>query len=337
MSRKRKRSEVQEEWEEDEFSEPESPSQSSTSLVPLLIENDEKPLKVVILYGKSSNEEIMVTTLPHPATGEDVRFLLRGKCLIEIQKMQPENDLGCWFINDSVSSDGSLYVATPFDPLFIAIYLFSQGNNDQFFKSIDDILTESATEKTKSGMRHLQPILNSSRLEKICDSKQIGELQYFRLNNSLVMNFLAEKVIVIAKELVENELDLDASKFRVKLVESNYENTSDQEYIHKAIRILGEYLSEIYLSKLKEKFQCSEKDLPTLTEDQRKQLAYANSPQLFMNRQKEANEKGEILKKSASGNSGQRSKEKGLREAKEKLNLKSITSFFSPSSKQKPK
>ena len=153
-------------------------------------EDPVRPVKVFIISGGNikTDEKLIVTTLPHPSTGEEVknfilflknkakqfllnfkiRFLLRGNCLLEIQKMEREGlkktnnyfvsftdyfalqkgGLGCWFLKDSVSSDGSLYVATPFDPLFLVLHLFMRGQkqNISVFKSIEDLLTESAND-----------------------------------------------------------------------------------------------------------------------------------------------------------------------------------------------
>ena len=54
-----------------------------------------------------------------------------------------------WFVDETISSDGFLYVGTPFDPLFLVLRFFHlKGEN--LFKNLDDLLFENATEVSLS-------------------------------------------------------------------------------------------------------------------------------------------------------------------------------------------
>ncbi|RUS32993.1 Ydr279p protein family-domain-containing protein [Jimgerdemannia flammicorona] len=71
--------------------------------------------------GKHSGEEDpLLIRIPHPRTGLPVRYMIQDGAILETQKIDPA-DKRSWFIDDSVQRDGSLYLMTPIDPLFIAI------------------------------------------------------------------------------------------------------------------------------------------------------------------------------------------------------------------------
>lgn len=59
--------------------------------------------------------------------------------------------------------------------------------------------------KTREGMRHLEALLTKSEMEKICDSKVIGDATYYRLSERKSIEFLSQKIFSIAEELLESE------------------------------------------------------------------------------------------------------------------------------------
>ena len=91
----------------------------------------------------NSNLETNIINLLHPRTGRKTPFLFVGSKLYELQTSYPmlgeELGYASWFVGDSVISDGSLLVATPIDPLFLAVSLLCTSNHmrpfDQLFIS----------------------------------------------------------------------------------------------------------------------------------------------------------------------------------------------------------
>jgi hypothetical protein len=140
------------------------------------------PMKVMLFEGEElTNEEVVICSLHHPGSKEVVRFLFKGNRMYEIQKLNPEGfllyfqflflifsflffsfnfktflifilfkkgGLGCWFIGEGTSSDGSTLIVSSFDPIYMLVEILSRPENRQQYKPIDDILTEVATHVT---------------------------------------------------------------------------------------------------------------------------------------------------------------------------------------------
>ncbi|KAG0043945.1 hypothetical protein BGZ83_010827 [Gryganskiella cystojenkinii] len=58
--------------------------------------------------------------LPNPSSGLPSRYILQDEKLFEMQMVDSEG-LRSWFVGDTIQSDGSLYIITPIDPVFMFI------------------------------------------------------------------------------------------------------------------------------------------------------------------------------------------------------------------------
>jgi hypothetical protein len=81
------------------------------------------------------------------------------------------------------------------------------------FKTIDDLLGESIDSQTQEGIRLFRSSLSSQQLELICDQKEIGSDQFYRLNRTKMMNFLNQKLLAVAFEFLENDIDMEGTLF----------------------------------------------------------------------------------------------------------------------------
>lgn len=112
----------------------------------------------------------------------------------------------------------------------------------------------------------------------------------------------------------------------------SFTKSSEKELIQQSISILSEYISDSYVSKLREIYKCDEIGKSTLSEVQKAELANANAPQNLMNSKVNTmKNEGSVTTPKAPK---QTSREKALHDTKDKLKLKSITSFFSPAPKK---
>ncbi|EMR08171.1 hypothetical protein PNEG_03345 [Pneumocystis murina B123] len=71
------------------------------------------------LNGKTTEEQIIA--LPHPKTQIPVRYLIQKPQLLQLIKVNDSYKKGSWFINNNIVKDGTIYLATPFDLVFLAI------------------------------------------------------------------------------------------------------------------------------------------------------------------------------------------------------------------------
>ena len=101
----------------------------------------------------NSNIDANIISLLHPRTNRKTPFLFVGTKIYELQTGYPmlgeETGYASWFVGDSVISDGSLVIATPIDPLFLALSFLCTSTrmrpSDQLF------LSEKAPESKRIG------------------------------------------------------------------------------------------------------------------------------------------------------------------------------------------
>eukprot|EP00201_Polytomella_parva_P020658 CAMPEP_0175047142 /NCGR_PEP_ID=MMETSP0052_2-20121109/5426_1 /TAXON_ID=51329 ORGANISM="Polytomella parva, Strain SAG 63-3" /NCGR_SAMPLE_ID=MMETSP0052_2 /ASSEMBLY_ACC=CAM_ASM_000194 /LENGTH=374 /DNA_ID=CAMNT_0016310975 /DNA_START=26 /DNA_END=1147 /DNA_ORIENTATION=+ len=84
-----------------------------------------KANRVLILHDESAGSELRenqfidTLNLPHPKTGESQAYLIKDGILQELNCSKLM--YGCWSINEKLIADGTLYLATPIDPLFVLL------------------------------------------------------------------------------------------------------------------------------------------------------------------------------------------------------------------------
>jgi hypothetical protein len=115
----------------------------------------------------------------------------------------------------------------------------------------------------------------------------------------------------------------------------NGRERNDIDYIHKAISVVGEYLNDEILLQLKEQYKFEVPIETQISSEQKKAFGFANAPLMFMQQRKAGINAFDTPKRSSEQHKlPQTPNNKRLRETKEKLNLKSINSFFSPVQKK---
>ncbi|KAL6771954.1 hypothetical protein ACKKBG_A28420 [Auxenochlorella protothecoides x Auxenochlorella symbiontica] len=124
-------------------------------------------------------------TMSHPATGDDVTYLATASTICEVNVHKPSYT--SWFVGDSVVEDGSTYLATPMDPLFLILPALERACTRGFCD------TETLLEA--SG---LPPccfyILAKTNLDSVCSSKAVMDQKYYQLDETKTLNWLKTKV-----------------------------------------------------------------------------------------------------------------------------------------------
>lgn len=75
--------------------------------------------------GCGGNKPGELLTLRHPKSENGTCFLFNNEMLQELQWFK--QSYGSWFLGDYISEDGSLYMATPVDPVFILLPIFDEA------------------------------------------------------------------------------------------------------------------------------------------------------------------------------------------------------------------
>jgi len=174
--------------------------------------------------------------LRHPRTDKAATFICTNGTVHEVNHFRPKTS--CWFIDDSVRSDGTLLVATAIDPLFLALpYLFhaSQSSNGKKFMLLDQTLVD---EEFASVEKSLLPVLSSldfrPQLQHVADVKEIddSESPAVRYNETKTLAWLERKVRAFALALKERNIDIHGSRSASLIVTSkDLEEDSKKESI----------------------------------------------------------------------------------------------------------
>lgn len=213
------------------------------------------PIVPGLLKGES---RIKFVNLPDPATGVSTLFsvkrkvifkhgyrqsttagttsdyLLTGNTLHEINIYSKK--FSSWFIDNQVISDGSLYVATPVDLLFLLLPALQKSQSSGNFCDIEHIVECTGSSYQSAHMLSSLITAQSSLLSCICDTKQSGGQTFYRLNDDKTINWLKLKVKSVKEALV-----VPHSPF------ATMTDTSLSEY---AAGLLSEYLSCDWSTKL---------------------------------------------------------------------------------------
>jgi len=71
--------------------------------------------------GDKDEDQPEIVKLRHPGSNKPAMFVLgSGNCTIQ-EVLIFEEKKRSWFIDDSVKSDGKLYMSTPIDPIFLIL------------------------------------------------------------------------------------------------------------------------------------------------------------------------------------------------------------------------
>ncbi|KAF9378274.1 Ribonuclease H2 subunit B [Podila verticillata] len=133
--------------------------------------------------------------LPNPTSGFPSRYVIQNGKLYEMQVAAAEG-IRSWFVGETIQSDGSLYMITPLDPIFMFIPILeivrqqTSGSAGRFMV-VDDIFENDQY----TSLRHLTQLHSVEKLlAQICEVRD-GSLKTFRMDDERVMAWLKKKTI----------------------------------------------------------------------------------------------------------------------------------------------
>ncbi|GMJ00207.1 hypothetical protein like AT4G20325 [Hibiscus trionum] len=189
---------------------------------------DESRLLISPDTGANGDGSACFLSLRHPKSGLRTSYLLCNGLLQELHWFK--QPYGSWFLGDYVSEDGSLYTATPIDPVFIMLPIFEdarmkKGDDPGKFRQLDEILFIN----DYPGYQHLFSIAKDC-MEVVCESKEIGSTKFFRLDDIKVLAWLRYKVSQLKQTL--------------PALDQNYAAREEKDTLVDAVSIIGEYLKD---------------------------------------------------------------------------------------------
>ncbi|KAH9795264.1 Ribonuclease H2 subunit B [Citrus sinensis] len=188
-------------------------------------------------------------SLCHPKSGQKTCYLLVDGVLQELNWLK--QSYKSWFLGNYVCEDGSIYAATPIDPVFIMLPIFEEarlkkGEDPGKFRQLDEIIFIDGY----PGYQYILPLAENC-MQVVCEVKdeaienasigriddislgrykKIGSSKFFRLDDLKVIAWLYCKVCVLKQTL--------------SVLDQNYAAQDEKDTLANAVSILGEYVKD---------------------------------------------------------------------------------------------
>jgi len=221
---------------------------------------------------KSPKARPSIISLPHPRTGASCKYVITHGKLWEIQLVKPYKP-SSWLIDQSVKSDGSMYLCTPFDPTFTILSQLKnqpQPNLEHFLDvpSFPDFLL----------FAKLIDVV--SIVEKMANvDAATGTIA---IDTDKVKIWLKNKVVSVKSHLEESYKNGSRAKYQGSVSTFNLgsdtlgktDSSADLiRYTREALEIISEYLGPSLSSLVRQSFQEELEEASLLEEQERMNTA----------------------------------------------------------------
>ena len=204
----------------------------------------------------TGNAEVVL--LVHPRTNRLAPFMFVSNNVYELQASYPvlgeEKGYASWFVGNSVVGDGTLLMATPVDPLFLALPILSASADKM--RPLDQLFVSAKAPEA----RRLTKCANI-QLNYVCDvnDKYGPDSIFYRYSETKALGWLRKKVDRLANKIsTMDNLDCTKTSGTVSSFVSAsgaMKKTADPASKMKssrlqALKFLREYLTDTMLEKL---------------------------------------------------------------------------------------
>lgn len=156
-----------------------------------------------------------------------------------------------WFLDETVSSNGKIYMTSKIDPLFIFLQYLERECKTRA-QPLDQILEGSSVIFIE--------VLKMEQLKLVADQKGSDDLKAFMFNEEKTLKWLKKKFALI-KDTLRDQNIISSGSSSMNFVKSSLEcNTVDEDSLAEAaLGIISEYISSELIEKLDEFYGISEK------------------------------------------------------------------------------
>lgn len=233
-----------------------------------------------------------------------------------------------WFINETVCSNGKIYLTTLIDGLFLFLPLLQKKCSKHALLFEQAMMDDEFPETSR-----LLDIVKPEQIAMIADQKGTDDLMAFKYNEEKTLNWLEKKTRILAKYFKEINLYVGQGAVSATFVKSEKlkTNTDELSAVRYAHGIISDYISLELSEKLAKQLELP--DETTEASKKRKSLAELEKPNVKKNKLN-SDVKSEIMEESFDENVPMKKvvekkvtvKDKAL--AKAAGGTRSISSFF---------
>lgn len=205
----------------------------------------------------SGNMSIM--TLPHPRTGQATCFLVKPGRWGLYEAVSYYEDTRSWFIEDTVESIGSMYMASKFDPLFLVLPFLRAAKK---IEPLTQILTQQAFPQLST---FISAAIESNgelkrNLVRVADQKGSTDLNVWQYNEAKTLQYLSDKVQRVCDALIKDNIWIEGGAMSGHYVKTMRKDIDPAIYRRYSHSIISEYL-ETDLSEKLRKHLCIPNDV----------------------------------------------------------------------------
>lgn len=272
--------------------------------------------KVFLMPDGLIKKNLLIIRLKHPRTGSGVLCAVDpSNQLYEI--VHYGEDVSSWFIEESVSDDGSLFILTICDPLFFILPYADQVQGK--FCPIEDLLMD----ENYADAQYLSKCCSSEELGNIFDSKESSGYKVFSYSKRKTLHWLQQKTKHLAKKLSSQDIDLSDGSRAASLKSTDF-SKCEEKCLQYSCHLVSEYLSDEICNELFSSLglkRTADKENTNVTEQKSKKQNISVKPEDDYSKQLNTNGLQEKQKKKLT------SAQKQLMKV-DKTGMKSISSFF---------
>ncbi|XP_040163612.1 ribonuclease H2 subunit B [Anopheles arabiensis] len=197
---------------------------------------------------ESDDASMSIVSLRNPATRNATKYLFRRSSkkacsLYEVNCFNEQHR--SWFINESVCSNGKIFLPTPIDPLFLVLPYLVEHCSERAVP-LDQILIDDKFPCTSQ----LAEVLPADRLSLIADEKRAGSILALKYNETKALEWLVSKCHRLSKVIGTEEGPTARSLNYIKEEKENEKDEDETGTLHTALGIVSDYLSLEFGRKL---------------------------------------------------------------------------------------
>jgi ribonuclease H2 subunit B len=224
-----------------------------------------------------------------------------------------------WFLDDTVCSNGKIYLTTKIDPLFIFIQYLEEHCKTRA-QPLDQIMEGSAEIFMK--------VLKPEQMKMVADKKGSDDLKAFKYNEEKTVKWLKKKFEAIKKSLSDQHIiSSGATSLNIVLSSAETGTVDEDALAEAALGIISEYISLDLIDKLDSFYGISEKSKEPIAQKRKSEVNDKEGDRKRIKMEEQENLPEESPKNNAKAQPKVTAKTKAFDKAAK--GTKSISSFFS--------
>ncbi|XP_033638009.1 ribonuclease H2 subunit B-like [Asterias rubens] len=279
---------------------------------------------------KRSNDEqdIAFVKLKHPKTEKAAMFMFSSDGATVHELTSFKEKYRSWIINETVQEDGAMIMATAIDPLVLILPYLIKAESSGMFITLDQILDDVDYPQC----HRLHKCSGVSQMHYIANVKGSSDLQAYKYNQEMTLDWLRTKVERLVGKLEEKDIHVTTGSHSATYVRSSKgNNATKEEYLRYATGMISDYLSADLSKRL-----FSHLGIKEVADKKVVELAEPSEPPSKKAKLATSREPEEDYSKSFNGNSTvEKQKPTKMTAAQkalskvDKTGMKSLASFFS--------